>query len=120
MRITKSLMALIDAMCQSEIELTKIARTLKILGFQTQSIRKMVETKDGVKVEQGRERVEHADESNRIDEESLESSPCDICFYVKKVIGFEEELSRLRLDLNRLHTSVVLLDEEIHRRPRSC
>ena len=120
MKITKTLKALIDAMCQSEIELTKIARTLRILGFQPQSVHQIVEEKNGVRFEEDREKAEHVNGSSQVDEESLESSPCDICSYVKKVIGLEEELSKLRLDLNRLHANVALLDEEIHRIPRSC
>ncbi len=118
MRITKTLKALTDAMCQSEIELTKIARTLRILGFQPQSIRQFVDSEEGVQVVQGQRKAEYTDRPSQADEESLENSPCNTCYYLKKVMGVEEELSRLRLDLSRLYSSVTLLKEEIHRRPQ--
>lgn len=115
MRVTKSVKALVDAMCQSEIKIAKIARTLEILGFPPKNVCQPVETKRSIQVETVREMVDFADATSRVDRKNPKSPSCNECFYLDKVIVLEEDLSKLRLSLHRLHKKVTLMGEEVHR-----
>ncbi len=119
MRVTKTVKALVDAMHQSDIAITKIAMTLEILGFQPQSVRRLVETKGSIHVRANRETTNYTEGIRRVDRKPSESSSCNACFYLKKVIELEEMLSQLRLNLHRLHKKVTLMDEETHRQRSS-
>jgi hypothetical protein len=116
MKIRKTVKALTDAMYQSEIESTKITRTLRILGFQPRSICQSMEKNRNDQVEGSKKRSSSTHVLNRVEDSLVESPSCDTCFYARKVIGLEDEYSRLRLDINRLHERVTLLNDEIHRR----
>jgi len=115
MRVTKTVKALVDAMCQSEIKITKIARTLEILGFHPQNICQPAVMKRSIRIETDKKMINSADGTSRVEKEHPESPSCHVCFYLKKVIVLEEDLSKLRLSLHRLHNKVTLMDEEVHR-----
>lgn len=116
MKIRKTVKALTDAMHQSEIESTKIRRTLRILGFQPRSVDKSIGKNQNDQVEEGKKRSSSTYLLNEIEDRIFEPPSCDTCFYARKMIGLEDEYSRLRLDINRLHERVTMLNDEIHRR----
>jgi hypothetical protein len=103
MKIRKTVKALTDAMYQSEIEKTKITRTLRILGFQPKTIHQPIETNLDYQVD-GRKRGSSSKHVlNLIEDNFVEPPSCDTCYYAKKVIRLEDEFSRLQLDIHRLH-----------------
>lgn len=115
MKLVKTVGELVNAMHRSDIDAEKILRTLAILGLQTQDVRKSTESGGSDRSNVGAERLLHIDKLKRSEKSILESSSCDICFYMNKIMGVEEEISRIRLDLNGLFERVALLDKKKHR-----
>ncbi len=116
MKIRKTVKALTDAMYQSEIESMKIRRTLRILGFQPRNVHKSIGKNQNDQVEESKKRSSSRHVSNKIEDNLYKPPSCDTCFYARKVTRLEDEHSRLRLDINRLHERVTILNEEMHRR----
>jgi len=109
-KITKSLETLAEAMCMSNIDKTKIVKTFSILGLPFQSIQRSFESV----TPRSRSETTNNRDTQRTRTRDLEESfsGCENCFYLKKTIELEEEMSRFRLDLYKLRETVRTITEE--------